>query len=151
MAKVVGGTTVKIKEGMFNDPIEFFNAVIVSIEPMLADPIERYAKETTALAKQKILSGSVPGTFSENWKAQKAKLGLRTEPFQRLGPGNSRSYYDNITWKRAGRGKGRLWFVGLPRGKAAYNVGKAKNGKLKIRRDKDRALWDTVAEMEDAL
>ena len=115
---------VDVNSNGCNDPRELFTNVVQKVVDAVDKALEKYTGDIVIKWQDMSDRSQVPGTFSTAWKDKKASLGFKREDLQRLGKGDNRSYYENITSKRFRSGRG--WFVGVLKGTKAYTFGKRK-------------------------
>lgn len=140
---------INLDKTKYNDPDQFFDHLLANIDNVLDKALESYADDTAVRWKNASNSGTIPGDFTQWWIDRKAEWGLKTEPLQRLGQGDPRSYYENIVSTRFSHGRG--WFVGVKKGLPAYNVYKPKDGPVVVYPRKSDVELHDIAEIHESL
>lgn len=123
-------TITRTPESLFAEKI--LAVVLPTVKKGISNAAEIYGRKIIKQWQNASDSNSVPNspTASPSYKKWKQSVGLNTEDLQRLGRGDSRSYYRNIIFRPLYSGDG--WFVGVLDTTPAFVVSAGGDGKYKV-------------------
>lgn len=135
----------EIKAAAKNQKVfDLIERLVSLVREGINDAVEDYGDHIIQEWRDYSDRSAVPGEFSLFWKRKKEAFGLFTDDFQRLGEGDSRSYYRNLTFKKIGQD---TYFVGVLDSEPAYKIKFLENGRYEVKAA-NYSLADVAEQLE---